>query len=357
MVCHGKDHETVVVVRKENEMNLIDKYVAEVGKHLPRRNRTDIEAEIRSTLEDILEEQAQGEVPADEATIMQALKEYGAPREVAAKYKTHQYLIGPRMFPIFEKVVRIVLAVVFGASLIGLATSLAQSGLTGPEFASAVGKWIGGLFSALIAAFGNIVIVFAILERTKAADEIEKEINEWDPKELEREQDPDQVDRADHVATIIFSTLALVIFNLYPDLLSIRYISNGVWVSMPILTPTFFSFLPWINLMAVLQIVFSSFMLGQKYWRSWTRVLDILLHLAGMALSVVILKTPGITSITPATLATMGIVDGAEALTKLYNFLPNILIAIIVVVTAIVVIKHLLRLFSGKSKSPYPVTR
>src|SRR5512147_2395531 len=189
-------------------MNLIDKYIAEVGKPLPRRNRADIEAEIRSTLEDMLEERTQGKGPADEATVMQVLKEYGSPQEVAAKYKPYQYLIGPRLFPIFEKVVRIVLAVVAGASLIGLATSLAQSGLTGPEFVSAIGKWIGGLFTGLISAFGNIVIVFAIIERTKAADEFEKEVDEWDPKELESEQDPDEIDRADHIATIIFATLA-----------------------------------------------------------------------------------------------------------------------------------------------------
>ena len=40
-------------------MNLIDRYVTDVGKYLPRRNRADIEAEIRSTLEDMLEERAQ----------------------------------------------------------------------------------------------------------------------------------------------------------------------------------------------------------------------------------------------------------------------------------------------------------
>ena len=53
----------------------------------------------------------------------------------------------------------------------------------------------------------------------------------------------------------------------------------------------------------------------------------------------------------------MGIVDGAEALAKLYNFVPTILIIIIVVTTAINVIKHLIRLFSGKSGSPYPMVK
>src|SRR5512147_1988535 len=99
-------------------MNLIDKYIAEVGKHLPRKNRADIEAEIRSTLEDMLEEWSQGKGSADEAMVLEILKEYGSPREVAAKYKTHQYLIGPRLFPTFEMVLRIVLIVVAGASLI-----------------------------------------------------------------------------------------------------------------------------------------------------------------------------------------------------------------------------------------------
>jgi hypothetical protein len=339
-------------------MNLIDKYITEVGKNLPRRNRADIEAEIRSTLEDTLEERTHGTGPADEETVMQVLKEYGAPREVAAKYKTHPYLIGPRLFPIFEMVIRIVFLVVIGASLIGLTINLLQTGLTAPEIFSAIGKWLGGLFTGLIAAFGNIVLIFAIIERTKAAnDAFEKEVRDWDPKELQQENDPDEVDKADHIATIIFSALALVVFNLYPDLLSIRYISGGVWVTIPILTPTFFSFLPWINLMALLQIVFSSFMLGQKYWRPMTRSLDIVLHLAGMVLAVVILRTPGITSITPESLASIGIAEGAEELARLLSYLPNLLIVGVVVITFVIVIKHLLRMFPVKSRAPYPVSK
>ena len=146
-------------------MNLLDKYVAEVGKYLPRKNRADIEAEIRSTLEDMLEERTQGKSPAEETTVMDLLKEYGSPREVAATYQTHQhqYLIGPRLFPIFERVVRIVLAIVIGASLIGLGVGLAETGFAGPEFVPTLGEWAGGLFSGLIAAFGNICLFSRLL--------------------------------------------------------------------------------------------------------------------------------------------------------------------------------------------------
>ena len=338
-------------------MNLIDRYIAEVGKHLPRRQRTDIEAEIRSTLEDMLEERTQGKGLADEVTVVALLQEYGSPRDVAAKYKTHQYLIGPRLFPIFETVIRIVFAVVAGASLIGLGVGLAKSGLTGPAFVSTLGEWLGGLLSGLIAAFGNVTLVFAIIERTKAANEFEKEFREWDPRDLQQEHDPDQIDRPDHIATLIFTFLGLVVLNLYPNLLAIRYASDGTWVTLPILTETFFRFLPWINIMGLLQISFSAYMLGQRDWKPVTRILDILLDVAGMVLAVLILRTSGIFAITPDALRSIGMGEGADVLSRLLRVVPNIIVIVIIVVTAANVIKSLLRLFAGKSSSPYAAVK
>ena len=338
-------------------MNLIDRYIAEVGKHLPHKNRADIEAEIRSTLEDMLDERKQAEGPAEEATVMELLKEYGSPREVAATYKTHQYLIGPRLFPIFETVIRIVFAVVAGVSLIGLGVGLAKAGLTGPAFVSTIGEWFGGLISGLIAAFGNITLVFAILERTAVADKFEQDFKEWDPKELKSEPDPDQVDLPDHIATIIFTVLGLVIFNLYPNLFAVRYMSDGTWTTLPILTAAFFSFLPWINIMGLIQIVFSGFMLGQRNWAPATRILGVLIDIAQMVLAVAILRTPGIFGITAGVLNAIGIAEDADNLSRLFNSVPTLIIVIVVVVTAVKVIKSLLRLFSNKSRSPYPVMK
>jgi hypothetical protein len=341
-------------------MNLIDKYIAEVGKHLPRKNRSDIEAEIRSTLEDMLDERMQAsgaKGPADEATVLALLKEYGSPREVADKYKTHQYLIGPRLFPIFEMVVKIVFAVVATVSLIGLGVGLATTGLTGPEFASTLTKWLGGLFTGLISAFGNIVLVFAIIERTQAANELEKDFSEWDPKELKSEPDPDKIDMPDHIATIIFTTLGLVVLNLYPNLLTFGFANDGDWVSFPLLTDVFFRFLPWINIMGLAQIVFSGFMLSQRDWTPVTRLFSIVVDVAGMVLSVIILRTPGVFGINPQSLAAIGITEAADVLSRLFNYLPTMIIIIVVVATAAKVGKTVLRMFSYKSNSPYPVSK
>jgi hypothetical protein len=345
-------------------MNLIDKYIAEVGRHLPRKNRADIEAEIRSTLEDMLDERTQGKGPADkgpadEATVMELLKEYGSPREVAATYypHQHQYLIGPRLFPIFEMVVRIVFSVVIVVSLVGLAVSLAKTGFSSGTFIASLKDWFPDIVGGLIAAFGNIVLVFAIMERTPIADKYEKDFNEWDPKDLKSEPDPDQIDLPDHIFTIIFTFLALAVLNLYPNLISIRFLNNDTWTSVPVFTETFFQFLPWINIMGLLQIGLNGYLLSQREWRTPTRILSIVMDIAQAMLLVIILKTPGVFGITSEALTALGLKESAEALSQLINSIPTIIIVIVGVVTAIKVVQSSLRLFRDRSKSPYPVMK
>jgi hypothetical protein len=238
-----------------------------------------------------------------------------------------------------------------------LGVGLAETGLAGPEFVSTLGEWAGGLFSGLIAAFGNIVLVFAIMERTQVADKFEKDFTEWEPKELKSEPGPDQIDLPDHIATIIFTFLGLVVFNLYPNLLAIRYSSDGTWVTLPVLTEAFFRFLPWINVMGLLQMCFNGYMLSQRDWTPPTRILGILMDIAGMILAVVILRTPGIFGITPEALAGIGIGEGADQLSRLFSFIPTMIIIIVVVATGVKVGKSLLRIFSPGTSTPYPVVK
>ncbi|MEW6402079.1 MAG: hypothetical protein AB1649_09780, partial [Chloroflexota bacterium] len=65
-------------------MKLIDRYVAEVGRRLSLvKGRKDIENELRSTLEDMLEDRSQqAGHPRDGAMEIELLKEYGAPDKV-----------------------------------------------------------------------------------------------------------------------------------------------------------------------------------------------------------------------------------------------------------------------------------
>ena len=90
----------------------------EIGKKLPQKNRLDLQTEIRSTIEDMLEDRPkQTERPVDNTMIEEVLKEYGSPAKVAASYHPTRYLIGPQIYPFFMTVVKIVLGVLFAVTL------------------------------------------------------------------------------------------------------------------------------------------------------------------------------------------------------------------------------------------------
>ena len=68
-------------------MKLIDRYVREIGRRLPQKSRADIEKEIRSALEDMLEDRSKKEGrDVDDEMTAAVLKEYGQPDKVAASY-------------------------------------------------------------------------------------------------------------------------------------------------------------------------------------------------------------------------------------------------------------------------------
>src|SRR5512142_1884314 len=112
-------------------MELIDLYVAEVGQNLPAKGRADLEAEIRSLIEDTVEGRSQAEGrPADDAMVAQVLKEFGSPAKMAASYLPPRYLIGPRFYPAFLLVMRILLTLIGVVSLVKLGVDITAPGVT-----------------------------------------------------------------------------------------------------------------------------------------------------------------------------------------------------------------------------------
>ena len=109
-------------------MNLIDAYMQEVGRNLPVKNREDIEKEIRTLVEDMLDDasNAAGRAP-DEAMVVDVLKKLGSPEKVAASYAPARYLVGPAYFPIFLLVMKIVATVMLVLSAIGMGVELGQA--------------------------------------------------------------------------------------------------------------------------------------------------------------------------------------------------------------------------------------
>ena len=154
---------------------LLDRYLLAVKRELTGKDREDITAEIESYLFDLLEERfpKAGEITNTE--MEEVLKEMGSPRKVAGQYSPQLSLIGPRLFPIYFLVLKIVVAVVIGAlTLSTIITSFlgetAISWLAGLEFLETI-------WGAVLSTAGAITLTFAIIERVSECKEI-KELDE-----------------------------------------------------------------------------------------------------------------------------------------------------------------------------------
>ena len=88
----------------------------------------------------------------------------------------------------------------------------------------------GSLFQSLLAALGNIVFIFAMIERF-VPQGIEKE-KEWDPRSMKPVEEPDKVSRFEQVWIILWSAVAVLLFNFYPQLLRFVFNQNGTWYSI-----------------------------------------------------------------------------------------------------------------------------
>lgn len=264
-------------------MKLIDRYVNEVGKRLlVLQGREDIEKELRSTLEDMLEERAGKEGrPADEAMEIELLKEYGSPDSVATTYNPHPYLIGPRIFPLFLKILKIVLlSTAFGMTVVMIIELITQTPLMGSEFTEVLGDGLGNILSTVIAASGYVVLIFAIIERTVPALGIsDEDFNEkWDPASLAKEPDPDSVNRGELIAEIVFTFIGLAIIN------EIFYI--------PVFSDEFRKFVPWINAVFVTEILLDIYLLRKAVWDTATRVVKIAMEVGTIVIAGIMLYTP-----------------------------------------------------------------
>ncbi len=340
-------------------MNLIERYVSEIGKQLPRKSRADIETEIRSTLEDMLEERsARAGRPADDVMVKELLKEYGAPAKVAESYLPTQYLIGPELYPIFALIVKIVFTVLGVIWLILFGVRVATSDLTIQSFGGLLGthilQWMGGLISA----FGNIVLVFAILQWVNAGKNFKAEITEeeWSPEALTREPDPDEVRPWEPIVTIALTALGLALLNFYPQVLGIYFFSDEVTVFLPALSEAFFRMLPWINVTWILGIGLQAWLLREGRWTPLLRWFEIALKVAGIVIAYLLLRGPSVLALDAARLVQAGFEPGAAGvLVNLIQQVVTIALAIAVIVGGIEVVRDVYNLLIKNKRRPLPV--
>lgn len=287
-------------------MKLIDAYMQEVGRQLPAKNREDIEKEIRTLVEDMLDDasNAAGRAP-DEAMVVEVLKKLGSPEKVAASYAPPRYLVGPAYFPVFLLVMKIVATVLLVLSAIGIGIELGTSATDPISVLTILGKGIGGYITSVVSSLGTIAVVFAILQwlvpNPKGSDE------EFDPRKLRLEPDPDRVTQSGQIFAIIGNVILLVFLNLFARGSLFTFLRvNGEFISAPLFTNAFFSYLPWMNLLVVASLTLNVLLLAQGRWTTTLRWVLIGTHIATVVLLAVMLTGPQLIGLDAAELQRAG---------------------------------------------------
>lgn len=182
-----------------NSNAVIDAYVQEVLRHLPRKQRSDIGFELRGLLTEMLGERAAADGDASgEATVLDLLREFGTPAEVAAGYRTSDLVIIPadqsRSF------------IIVSLAGVGLQWALTLPGVfAGQSLATWWLSWgLGALWWP-----GFMVVTAAastLWQRARPAVQV------WRPRLV----DPDRINKAGLVATLVWFAIGAAILISLP---------------------------------------------------------------------------------------------------------------------------------------------
>ena len=348
--------------------NLIDSYVSEVGRRLPRKTRNDIEAEIRSILQDMLDERSQKTGKAvDEEMTLEVLKTYGSPEKVAATYLGERYIIGPRLYPIFMLVLRIVLVVIGVLAAIGLGIAISHFVGNPQNAVETVLKAIANFLASSMTALGNLVLIFAILEWAlyRAGSKVgfkglPKE-KEWDPRTLNKATPSNQVRMGETIVEIVGCFAAIVIFNFYPQIIGFTPSLNGVagsenWAIgfgnlafVPLLSEAFFRFVPYLTVVWVLTILLDILLLRMGHWNLMTRISLIGLKIVNIAIAAAMLGVPSLLAITTSSLTpALGDAQAAQTLVTMLNLFVRIALWLAIFGSVVEIIRPISRLATNE---------
>lgn len=145
-------------------MKLIDIYIQEVTRRLPDKIRTDIDLELRSTIEDMLPENF------GEEDVKEVLNQLGSPVVLANGYKDQpMYLIGPRYFDVYISLIKMILPIAVGIALIVFITEFFIGNNGDGEIINVIfaviGKGIGTIIEVGIQILFWVTLTFALMER------------------------------------------------------------------------------------------------------------------------------------------------------------------------------------------------
>lgn len=253
---------------------LLDRYLLGVKRELTGKQREDIAAEIESYLLDLIEERFSKSKQITESQIKEILQEMGAPRKIAAQYSPQRYLVGPRLFPAYLLVLKIVLAAVIGA----LTLSFVINSVIGntSNIWLAILEYLGTIWSGALSAGGSITLIFALIEYFGEGKEI-KEIDELQelkfsdlPELPAEEKEPGKIGLSIEIALGIIGIAFFTYVNSTGGRVPYFFNPQTEMKLVRIFTDNFLRYVPLILALAGLDLTRNGMLLAQGYHSSLT---------------------------------------------------------------------------------------
>lgn len=183
-------------------MDLMERYLAAIGRELPEAQRADITAELRDALMSRVEEreEALGR-PLDRRELEKLLVDYGHPLVVAHRYRRIQHLVGPDVFPFWWAGLKATLVIGAGVYVVLALIAL----LTAGDLNRIIARAIPDLWKAFLIAFAVVTLIAVGLEQGGGV----RRLARWRPSQLP----PPRLrtrSRFDHVVEIGFGVIFIL---------------------------------------------------------------------------------------------------------------------------------------------------
>ena len=214
---------------------LTDRYVAAAMRTVPEKQRDDLGTELRASIDDQIDARVENGEPHSDAE-RAVLTELGDPDKLAAGYTDRPlYLIGPRYYLDWWRLLKLLLLIVLPSAAFGIALAKTLAG-------DGIGEVVGTVVVTLISVFVHLVfwttLVFAIVERSGARAGREL-TTAWTVDQLP-EPSPRGVGFSDMVASLVFLAVAAgaIIWDLtigfIPDYVvpgdaPLSFLNPGLW--------------------------------------------------------------------------------------------------------------------------------
>lgn len=264
-------------------MDLIERYLAAVRRHLPTSANPDIISELSDSLRSQAEErEAQLGRVLNEDEQAAILKPHGHPWLLASRYVPQQHLIGPGLYPYYVQALTIVVFwVVLPIILVGGTVTALYSDHPSQWFSRMIGSaWNSGIY-----AVGIVTIVFAILEHERVKFTA---LENWNPLRLPKAGHGREIPRAETIVGLVFQIAFLIYWTkviglpafIMRDGEALHFTSAPIWNQL---------YLPIVVTLAA-SIGVSLVDLIRPWRTALVSIADITISIASLAIATVVLR-------------------------------------------------------------------